>query len=77
MGKLTSQKEKVIENYYKNPKYGLSSGNKLYEVLKEKGLTYTITNQEGITLKNIKQWLSKQEVHQIYYLILSIRWTFY
>jgi len=66
MSKLTPQKEKIIEEYYKNPKYGLSSSAKLYEVLKSKGLTWNIDNiSKGITLKNIKEWLSKQEIHQI------------
>jgi hypothetical protein len=66
MSKLTSQKEKIIEEYYKNPRYGLSSANKLYEVLKAKNLTWNIDNiSKGITLNNIKEWLSKQEIHQI------------
>jgi hypothetical protein len=67
MSKLTSQKEKIIEEYYKNPRYGLSSANKLYEVLKAKNLTWNIDNiSKGITLKNIKEWLSNQEIHQIF-----------
>ena len=44
MSKLTPQKEKIIEEYYKNPKYGLSSAAKLYEVLKAKNLTWNINN---------------------------------
>ena len=43
ISKLTPQKEKIIiEEFYKNPKYGLLSANKLtksYEVLKAKNLT--------------------------------------
>ena len=61
---LTPEKEEIIEKYYRDPKYGLSSAVKLYEVLRPKGLTYS-SNMDGITLRNIKEWLAKQEVHQI------------
>ena len=64
MNNLTPEKEEIIEKYYRDPKYGLSSAIKLYEILKSKGLTYA-TNLDGITLKNIKEWLAKQEVHQV------------
>ncbi len=64
MGLLTPEKEKIIEDAYKNPKSGLSSSNKLYEYLKQHKLTSGYS-ENGITLNNIKDWLSKQEVYQV------------
>ena len=64
MSLLTPEKEKIIENAYKNPKYGLSSAPKLYEYLKQNKLTF-VKGNSGITIKNIKDWLSKQEVYQV------------
>jgi hypothetical protein len=64
MNGLTPEKEKIIEDAYKNPRYGLSSVPKLYQHLKENKLTYNYSDK-GITLKNIRDYLSKQEVYQV------------
>ena len=48
--------EELIRKTYYNPESGLFSATKLYEKLKSK----------GITLKQIKDFISKQEVYQIH-----------
>jgi transposase InsO family protein len=64
MNGLTPEKEKIIEDAYKNPRYGLSSAPKLYQYLKQNKLTYGYSDK-GITIKNIRDYLSKQEVYQV------------
>ena len=48
--------DKIIEALYNNPEYGLMNARKIYERLKDKGITY----------KQIHDFLSKQEINQVY-----------
>ena len=47
--------DSIIENYYLNNNY--PSADKLFKILKSDNI--------NISLKKIKEWLSKQEVEQI------------
>ncbi|MFN9115832.1 MAG: DDE-type integrase/transposase/recombinase [Bacteroidota bacterium] len=62
---LTSEKEKLIEKNFKNPETGLGSIPSLYSQLKKQNLTFSKEKPDGITYANIKEWLEKQEPHQI------------
>lgn len=50
-----ADKNKILKDTYYNPKSGLVSGQRLYEKVKSK----------GITLKQVKEWLSKQRTEQV------------
>lgn len=52
---MTSKNE-IIDKFYKDPKTGLVGASKLYEKLKD----------QGITKKDITQYLASQEVHQLH-----------
>ena len=45
--------DKILKSIYFDPSTGLLSANKLYEKVKE----------NGITIKKVKEFVNKQEVH--------------
>ena len=53
---INSVKEKLLNVLYYSPSTGISSAKKLYEKVK----------QRGITLEQVKDYISKQEAHQIF-----------
>ena len=50
--------DEIIHKYYYNPRTGFTSAANLYKVIKEK--------HQGITLKAIKEFINKQQTHQIH-----------
>ena len=50
--------EDLIKKYYYNPKTGFTSAANLYKVIKEK--------HQGITLRSIKDFINRQQTHQIH-----------
>ena len=50
--------DEIIHKYYYNPRTGFSSATNLYKTIKEK--------QKGITLKTIKEFIERQQTHQIH-----------
>ena len=53
---MNKQKEEILRKVWTNPKTGLGSARDLYLKVKDKGFTY----------KKVKEWLEKQELHQLY-----------
>ena len=55
---METDTEKYIKELYYNPKFGLTSPEKLYKKIKENGYK--------ITLKQVKEFINKQEIAQVF-----------
>ena len=53
---INTVNEKLLNVLYYSPSTGISSAKKLYELVK----------QRGITFQQVKDYISKQEAHQIF-----------